>query len=289
MSIASYGAMLDALRGVHWPARRPVRDAAPGTHRSRMRGSSVEFTEYRPYRQGDDPRRLDWRLLARSDRAYIRLATDRAIQPTMLLVDASASMAYPPATMAKWVQARRLAVGLAALAHADGDPIGAIVASAEDARVLAPRSRRGVLAEVARTLDTTRPAGRAALTDALGAVPRGARLAVISDFLEDGSDLLRGARSLVASGSEVHAVHVVAGDELAPRARGVLATDPEDDAIARPLVDESYATYVASFSTWREETAEAWRAAGALFTMVLAEEPAAHAVRRIAGPSGGAW
>jgi len=74
----SYGALLDAVRGVHWQARRAVTGALAGTHHSKQRGTSAEFTEYRFYRQGDDPRRIDWRLLARSDRAYIRLATDRA-------------------------------------------------------------------------------------------------------------------------------------------------------------------------------------------------------------------
>jgi len=84
----SYGALLDAVRGVHWQARRAVTGALAGTHHSKQRGTSAEFTEYRFYRQGDDPRRIDWRLLARSDRAYIRLATDRAILPTMIVLDA---------------------------------------------------------------------------------------------------------------------------------------------------------------------------------------------------------
>ena len=60
-----------------------------------MRGISAEFTEYRPYRQGDDLGRIDWKLFARSDRAYIRLSNDRAIFPTMIVLDASASMDFP--------------------------------------------------------------------------------------------------------------------------------------------------------------------------------------------------
>src|SRR6266851_3149666 len=74
--------VIDAMRGVRWMARRPVLVGAPGAHRSRRRGTAVEFTEYRPYRQGDDPRRLDWKLLARTDRAYLRLTDDQAVLPT---------------------------------------------------------------------------------------------------------------------------------------------------------------------------------------------------------------
>src|SRR5919199_2640731 len=107
--------MLDTLRGLTWPARRAVRGAAAGTHRSPMRGVSPEFTEYRPYRQGDDPRRLDWKLLARTDRAYLRITSERATLGTMFVLDASASMAFPARTLEKWSCARRLAVGLAAV------------------------------------------------------------------------------------------------------------------------------------------------------------------------------
>ena len=52
--MTSYGPLLDALRGARWPARRAVAAALPGAHRSRQRGTSGEFTEYRVYRQGDD-------------------------------------------------------------------------------------------------------------------------------------------------------------------------------------------------------------------------------------------
>ena len=287
MSIASYGALLDALRGVHWPARRLVRDAAAGTHRSRMRGSSAEFTEYRPYRQGDDPRRLDWRLLGRSDRAYIRLATDRAIQPTLLALDASASMDFPSGIETKWTQARRIAVGLAALAHGDGDPVGVIIPGGAASRVLAPRSRRGVVSEIARTLDDVRPMGDAPLAPALTTVPKGARLVILSDFLGDEPELLRTVRGHLATGSEVHGVHIVASAELSPPGRGILAVDPEDAQLSRPLVAESYVAYVESFRAWREATAASWRAAGATFTLATSEEPAAHAVRRIVGAGGG--
>ena len=105
-------ALLDALRTVRWPARRAVRGGASGVHAARSRGTSVELSEYRSYRQGDDPRRIDWKLLARSDRAFVRLSPDHAVLPTMIVVDASASMAFPAATSGKWMQARRLALGL---------------------------------------------------------------------------------------------------------------------------------------------------------------------------------
>ena len=116
-----------------------------------------DFNEYRPYRQGDDPRRLDWKLLARTDRAYLRITDDNATRSTLILVDASASLAFPPATMAKWVQACRLAVGLASVARNDGDPVGLVVAHEGGTVRLVPRSRHGIISEMARALGTVTP------------------------------------------------------------------------------------------------------------------------------------
>src|SRR6478609_1172426 len=128
MTSGPYAALLDAVRGVRWPAVRRVAGATLGAHPSRLRGNSSEFSEFRPYRQGDDPRRVDWRLLARSDRAYVRLTTDRATLRTAILVDASASMAFPAESLDKWRLAREVAVGLAAVAHGEADPIGLAIA-----------------------------------------------------------------------------------------------------------------------------------------------------------------
>jgi len=276
-----YGPLLDLLRGVTWPARRAALAGTAGTHRSRLRGLSAEFTEYRPYRQGDDPRRLDWKLLARTDRAYLRITSDRATLGTVLLVDASASMAFPQ-SLDKWRQACRLAVGLASVAHASGDPVGIAVASAPRAAV-EPRTRRGVLGRIARVLDDTAPAGSEPLAPALAGLRGTPRVAIISDFLGDADDTLRSARELIAGGTEVHAVHVVAREELEPEQSVFLATDPEAPAVQRPLLPETHAAYRQAFAEWRLTTARAWRAGGAAFIDVVTDEPAAQAVRRVAG------
>src|SRR3954465_7012630 len=109
--------VLDAVRGLVWHARRKARSALPGAHDATTRGASAEFVEYRPYRQGDDPGKIDWKLLGRTDRVYVRLSPERSIRPTMLVLDASASMAFPTATRAKWTAAGRLGLGLAAVAR----------------------------------------------------------------------------------------------------------------------------------------------------------------------------
>ena len=279
---AGYGELLDALRGVTWPARRAARGSTSGTHRSRLRGVSPEFTEYRPYRQGDDPRRLDWRLLARTNRAYLRITSDRATLSTLVLVDASASMAFPEKTLGKWDHARRLAIGLTGIAHASGDPVAVGVVTAQGTIRTAPRTRRGVVTECARVLDAAAPRGHVELGAAMQDAHSARRLVVISDFLGDVAAMLKPARTLLGKGGEVIAIHVVAHEELAPAHDAILATDPEAPDIKRALTPDTESAYVRSFAEWREWLAREWRAAGAQYELTVTGEPADRVVRRIA-------
>ena len=284
-----FGSLLDSLRGVTWPARKAALAGTAGTHRSRLRGLSAEFTEYRPYRQGDDPRRLDWKLLARTNRAYLRITSDRATLGTVIVVDATASMGYGESGGygegdggSKWVQACRLAIGLASVAHASGDPVGLVMVGERPKRLEA-RTRRGILGQFARVLGESRAAGTAPLGPAIAALRGTPRVAVISDFLGDADEALRRARELLAGGTEIHAVHVVAREELEPATTAFLATDPEAVTTKRALIPETRAAYQRAFAEWRIRTARAWRAGGAAFTEVVDDEPGAHAVRRICG------
>ena len=280
--IETRGSLLDAIRGVKWPALRAVAGALPGAHHSRLRGAAPELSEYRVYRQGDDPKRIDWRLLARSDRAYIRLAEDRSIVSTLIVVDATASMAFPPKTLAKWRTACDLAIGLAAVAHASRDPVGLVVASGNGMRQLPARTRRGIVGEISRALDAVTPGGTAPIAAALAGIRPRWRVAIITDFLGDADDLRRRAGEVASAGGEVHAIHVVADEELDPPNRSMLAVDPEDGAIARPLVADVRGAYLERFAAWRAEIATSWRGEGLSYTLARVSEPPSRVVRRVA-------
>lgn len=291
-ALGDYGHLLDSLRGVTWPSRRAVLGGAAGTHRSKLRGQSPEFTEYRPYRQGDEARRLDWKLLARTDRAYLRITSDRATLGTVLVIDGSASMAFPADSLAKWRHACRLCVGLAAIANAAGDRVGLVVAGAALPLRVEPSTRRGVIGDIARVLSLAAPeAARAAadgwsLPRAVAALRGARRIAIVSDFLADEDALLGEARNLAAGGSEVFALHVVAVAELEPERRTVLATDPENPELRRPLAPEGIPDYRVAFDAWRAALARRWRDAGAVYTELTTDEPAVRALRRVTAVPG---
>lgn len=240
-----------------------------------------EFTEYRLYRQGDDPRRLDWKLLARTDRAYLRITDDHAIRTTLLVLDASASLGFPEDTLAKWVQSRRLAVGLAAVARGEGDPVGLVVATESDRVRLPPRSRYGVVGEIARAVDSLSPRGAPDLLPAMQGIRSGWRVAIISDFLGDEEALRARVATMVIEGVEVFALHVVADEEANPNLMTRLATDPEDPAIRRVLHPGVAPEYQSAFAAWRSGLASRWRGLGAEYSEIRTSEDTAVAIRRV--------
>ena len=279
--------LFDSLRGLSWPARRRALGALPGTHRSRLRGSAPELSEYRLYRQGDDPRQLDWKLLARSDRAYIRLAEDRSLLATWFVLDASASMAFPEVTRAKWKLARDITLGLASVALSAGDPVGLLVAHRAAPPRTPARSRRGTLSEMSATLASIEPSGSAPLASLLSDARPGVRVVIVSDFLGDEPDARTAASALLAAHSDVHAVQVVAEEELDPGAEAMRAQDPEDVAMMRPFDEALRSRYQANFTSWRERVAAAWRHAGATWTTVTTGEDPSIGVRRVISASSG--
>ena len=280
-----FAALLDSVRGIRWPARFAVRGGIPGAHTSRMRGISAEFTEYRPYRQGDDLGRIDWKLFGRSNRAYIRLSNDRAILPTMIVLDASASMAFPVETNGKWKLASQLAVGLAAVARSSADPVGLVIARDEKPVQLQPRTRQGVIHEMIRAIEDSPPAGAQPVSPALTAATRVAgRVVVISDFLGDADELLGNAARAIVSAREVHAIHIVAPEEIDPPRETLLVSDPEAPEVRRPLTRDARDVYLTAYAAWRERLAHDWSDAGVAFTQAIVGEEAPDLIRRITAP-----
>ena len=110
----------------------------------------------------------------------------------------------------------------------------------------------------------------------------------MSDFLGDADDIRRRAGEVAAAGGEVHAIHIVADEELDPPARSMLAVDPEDSSVARPFVAEARVEYVQRFTAWREQLAASWRGEGLSYTIATVSEAPSRVVRRVASVALGA-
>jgi len=117
-------AVLSRLLALPLNARHAMLGNVSGKHRSPVRGSSLEFAQYRKYVPGDDTRRLDWRTWGRSDRFYIKEFEADTNLRLCLLIDTSGSMGFGPKNATRLDYARRLAGTLAYVAAQQGDGVG---------------------------------------------------------------------------------------------------------------------------------------------------------------------
>ena len=114
-------AVLGRLMGLPLNSRHPMVGRVSGRHRSPVKGSALEFAQYRKYVPGDDTRRLDWRTWGRTDRYYIKEFEADTNLRLCFIVDTSGSMAYGEEGNTRLDYARRIAGTLAYLAAQQGD------------------------------------------------------------------------------------------------------------------------------------------------------------------------
>jgi uncharacterized protein (DUF58 family) len=209
---------LMSIRNLELRARVVVEGFWTGLHRSPYHGFSVEFTEYRQYSPGDDPRYLDWRLYARSDRYYIKKFEDETNLRCHLLVDNSKSMDFGTMSYTKAEYANTLAATLAYFLHLQGDAVGLLTFDERIRDYLPARHRKGHLRHLMLALE--KPSG-GATTDLCAPLKRIVELVkkrglkvLISDLLAPVENLERNLVALTASGHDVMIFHVLDPAEL---------------------------------------------------------------------------
>lgn len=184
-----------------------------GIHRSPVHGFSVEFSEYREYTPGDDPRHLDWRLYARSDRYYIKRFEDETNLACHLVVDLSRSMGFGSGEIPKIEYARTAAATLAYFLTLQRDAVGLIAFDEDVAEYIPARYRPGRLprlmaalqgAEGGRSTDLAKPLDRVAEV-----VHRRGLVILISDLLAPLDALQIRLARLRARGHDVLVVRVL--------------------------------------------------------------------------------
>jgi uncharacterized protein (DUF58 family) len=209
---------LMSIRNLEFRARVVVEGFWHGLHRSPYHGFSVEFTEYRQYSPGDDPRYLDWHLYARSDRYYIKKFEDETNLRCHLLVDQSRSMSYGSLSYTKAQYAATLAATLAYFLSLQGDAVGLLTFDERIREYLPARHRPGHLRHLMVRLE--RPAAGKA-TDLAAPLHRVARtvkkrslLVLISDLLGPIGTLEKDLNALAACGHEIILFHLLDPAEI---------------------------------------------------------------------------
>lgn len=266
-----------------------------GNRRSRRRGASIEFADYRDYTQGDDLRRLDWNVFARLERPFIKLTEEEEDLAVHLLIDTSGSMDWPAEDDGenKLRYSLRLAGALGYIALSSGDLVQVTLFDGRGQSAWGPFRGRQNGWPLLQFLE----AGLAARAEG----DAGARQTIVGPFLRDyaqrarrpgllfllsdlfaPADFRDGLVALLARGYEVALLHLLSPDEAAPELAGDLRlldveTGDAAEVSLDPLALEEYA---ARLTAWQEELRRFCGPRGIHYATVTTDQPWDALIRR---------
>lgn len=209
-------------------ARSVAEGFLSGIQPSQQRGVGIEFSQYRAYEPGDEPKRIDWKLFARSDRYFVREADRESEITTWIVIDCSRSMAQRSESGAwdKFDYARHLAATLAYLAQRQGDLPGLLLINTEQQQVVPPAAGERQWHRILRALHAVSAEGRfpadARLLSLVHRLQLPSLVVVISDFHETRDELLSFMRGVATSRNDVIALQLLCEDETAFPFRGAV-------------------------------------------------------------------
>lgn len=250
-------AALSAFRSKRFAARHRIEGAYSGRHRSRTLGPAGEFADYREYVEGEDLRRLDWKVLGRTGRAYVRLFQDETNLLCTMLLDASSSMTFGGhrrGGVSKLEYAQYFTTALSQLILHQQDQVGLAVANDGLADYFPPGGTAGHVMRVQEAIEQVKPRPQSKLAEALrelfGRVKRRGVLLVLSDFLVDDLEQVFASLRLFRHRFwSVAVLHLIDPDEerlpagLAYRFEGM-----EDDGRADVSPEQIRSAYEGKFS-----------------------------------------
>ena len=274
------------IDGLEFRSRRRSQDLYSGQHRSSLLGGCTEFADHRPYHPGDPLRRMDWRLLAKRDRHYIKRFEDERTVSTLIVLDRSGSMSFGLSTQDKFSHALRTAACIARLLLGHRDPVG--LASWDekgDGVIVQPRSVPSHFEALFETVSglppPSGPTRLTALADLLIPLfPNRMRLIILSDGFMESEKFERTLRTLAIRGHEVIFGHVLAPEETTFQfEQGMRFVDLEakDSWLdIDPIVYRE--SYLKRFEVFLEEVLSLCGKLGCGYFRLLTDEPAGAAL-----------
>lgn len=259
-------------------AKTVVEGFAAGLHRSPLHGFSVEFAEYRPYVLGDDPRNLDWKLLARTDRYYVKQYEDETNRRCYIAVDQSRSMAYGSGAYSKAEYARTLAATLAYYLNSQRDAVGIMTCGNQAPEFLPPRHRTGHLQQIMRLLGKASEGVDSDLSASLSLLASLSRrrglVVLISDLLTDPESLFQPLGYLRGRGHELLVIRVLDPVEISLQIeKSSMLRDMESGREIYVDPEIARREYRKRFDTHRDQLIDICHRRGARLTTLTIDQP----------------
>jgi len=208
--------ILARIRNLELLARTVVDGFINGLHRAPYFGASIDFAEHRGYVAGDDIRRVDWKLFARTDRFYVKQYEADTNANFSVLLDVSRSMGFASQGVSKLEYASYLAACLAYLSHRQRDRVGMVTFDSDVVAYVPPSAKHFNV--LLHTLDRAKAERPGRMLEPLQKVAehfkRKSIVALISDFYEDPDDLLEALKPYRILGNDLVVFHVLDPAEL---------------------------------------------------------------------------
>ena len=188
-----------------------------GHHRSPHKGSSVEFAEYREYTEGEDPKRMDWRVFARTDRYYLKEYEAETNLRAHFALDCSGSMNFGD-SISKFEFSKKLLSTLAYLYVGQGDAVGLHTIRDRKTQVLPAKRNPSQIQEILEIIGPLKPKGETRLAASLHEIAETVRMRatifVVSDMLDEPEEIIDAVLHLRDRKHEVVLFHVFDPQEL---------------------------------------------------------------------------
>ena len=243
MSVSSYRFIdprtLLAISDLHLLAKTVVDGFLFGVHQSPQIGAGLEFSQYRSYEPGDDLRRVDWKMYARSDRYFVRESEIESSIAVHFVIDASRSMAHDDSGLFKFDYARFLVASLAYLAHGQGDAIGLLALNDQQPINVLPKAGQSHLHRFLHELERLAPEGKwpgwQAAERLFSATPRRHIIVVVSDLHEADDEIRTVLAKLTALKIEVLFFHLLGKNERNFSYQGLLTFEDLESGETRQV------------------------------------------------------
>ena len=234
--------VLTRIDNLELVARGVVDGFISGLHRSPMLGMSVDFAEHRAYMPGDDVRRIDWRLFARTDRLYVKEFEADTNANLHLLLDVSRSMDFGSGAVTKLEYAKFLAASLAYLSRRQRDRIGLTTFDNEVVDVIPPSIKHFNM--VLHALDRLRAGGSSNYHEPLAKIAlnlgRRSLVVLISDLYDTPERLLGAINQLRYRGNDLIVFHLLDPQELSLDLGDVSSVEDLESGINLPLATDQF-------------------------------------------------
>jgi len=205
--------LLSKLSNLNLVARLVVEGFITGLHRSPYQGFSVEFSEYRKYCPGDNLRHLDWKVLAKSDRYYIKRFQEETNLKATILLDASGSMGYKSGVLTKFQYACYAAASLAYLMIRQQDSVGLVVFDTDLRTFIAPHANPRHLKNILLALEQEKTGSETSLSSVFHTLAqrlkRRGLIIVLSDLFDDPEAVMHGLAHFRHKKHEVILFHIL--------------------------------------------------------------------------------